>query len=131
MSMLNYSELKIQGYLFCQDITVNQAKVLLKFRTRMVNYGNNYKGTNKQNECLMCQNHPDSQESIFDCKYNQNNVKLRGTYEDIFTREIKIEVIETIEQIYKHRERKLKFYMMDDAESSCRYKFLTLVIFLT
>ena len=108
MSNLSYKELKIQGYLLCQEITVNQAKVLVKFRTRMENYGNNFKGTNKNLACLMCENHPDSQEFIFDCNYNKNNVKLRGKYKDIFTQKIEIEVIETLEKIYKHRESKLE-----------------------
>ena len=108
MSNLSYKELKIQGYLLCQEITVNQAKVLVKFRTRMANYGNNFKGTNKNLACLMCENHPDSQEFIFDCIYNKNNVKLRGKYKDIFTQKIEIEVIETLEKIYKHRESKLE-----------------------
>ena len=108
MSKLEYKELKIQDYLLCQDITVSQAKVLLKFRTRMANYGNNFKGTNKHTACLMCENHPDSQEFIFECKYNKDNLNLRGKYEDIFTHKINNEVIETLEKIYKHRECKLK-----------------------
>ena len=56
----------------------------------------------------MCENHPDSQEFIFECKYNKDNLNLRGKYEDIFTHKIKNELIETLEKIYKNRECKLK-----------------------
>ena len=59
---LFYPELKLQVCLKGKDITVNQAKILLKFRTRMAKYSNNYGGTNDAKQCELCQTHSDRQE---------------------------------------------------------------------
>ena len=39
----------------------------------------------------LCQNHPDSPEYIYTCEFNQNNVEVRGEYQDILKKEIQIE----------------------------------------
>ena len=41
---LIYGELKIRGYLKVQKIQPQQAKLIFKFRSRMVNVKQNYKG---------------------------------------------------------------------------------------
>ena len=105
---LYYHELKIQSYLRCQDITVTRAKILLKFRTRMARYGTNFRGTsNEADLCELCQTHRDAQEEIYICEFNKKHIRLQGTYLDLFNSEVKVEVIKTLEEIYKKRENKL------------------------
>ena len=105
---LNYHELKIQNYLLCQEISVHQAKILLKFRTRMANYGNNFLGNNEIKHCKLCESHPDSQDKIYDCKFNQQNIKMSGKYEDIFDKNISPKLVKMLEEISKKREEKLR-----------------------
>ena len=57
LQCLEYDEFKLQGYLRNKNISVNQAQILLKFRTRMANYANNYWGTNPDMPCKLCSNH--------------------------------------------------------------------------
>ena len=72
---LYYHELNIQSYLRCQDITVTQAKILLKFRTRMARYGTNFRGTsNEADLCELCQTHRDAQEEIYICEFNKKHI---------------------------------------------------------
>ena len=102
---LEYDELKVQGYLKNQDVSVTQAQILLKFRTRMANYSNNYKGSNSDQKCTLCQNHGDNQHDIYICDFNQKNVKLSGKYNDLFKGDIDISVIKSLEAVYKLREK--------------------------
>ena len=104
---LCYPELKLQSYLERQDITVKQAKILLKFRTRMAKYSNNYGCTNDAKQCELCQTHSDRQEEIYMCEFNKKNIRLCGSYMDLFQSEVKVEVIKTLEEIYKKRENTL------------------------
>ena len=104
---LEYAELKVQGYLHNQNISVTQAKILLKFRTRMANYSNNYKGSNSSQKCKLCQNHEDNQQDIYICDFNQKNIKLGGKYTDLFKSDIDLSTIRTLEAVYKLREKKL------------------------
>ena len=60
-----------------------------------------------ESACKLCQNHPDSQEYIYTCEFNINNVEVRGEYENIFKKEIKIETIRVLENIYKTRMKRL------------------------
>ena len=96
---IEYTELKMQKYLSSGLVSASQGKILLKFRSRMANYDNNFGSS--ESACKLCQNHPDSQEYIYKCEFNQNNVEVRGEYEDIFKNEITIETISVLENIYK------------------------------
>jgi hypothetical protein len=104
---LKYDELKVQAYLKNRDISVKQAHILLKFRTRMADYANNYQGTNMEQQCRLCQNHPDNQEDIVKCDFNTKNIKLCGSYVDLFKSDVDITVIKSLEALYKLRENKL------------------------
>ena len=105
---LYYRELSLQSYLRCQNITVTQAKILLKFRTRMARYGNNYRGTSSDTDlCELCQTHRDAQDEIYICEFNKKHVTLNGTYQDLFNSEVKLEIVKILEEVYKKRENKL------------------------
>ena len=104
MKNIQHQELKMQDYLSLENITVNQAKILLKFRTRMANYGQHFKGTNKLSQCQLCDEHLDSQDTIFQCKTNKKNFNTNFNYDDIFLEKIEVNLIKTLETIYKFKE---------------------------
>ena len=52
MANLNYSELKIQGYMQSKEITVENSKILLSWRLRMARFGANY--GNRNELCPLC-----------------------------------------------------------------------------
>ena len=104
MKNIQHQELKMQDYLSLENVTVNQAKVLLKFRTRMANYGQNVKGTNKLSQCQLCDEHLDSQDTICQCKTNMKNFNTNFNYDDIFLEKIEVNLIKTLETIYKFKE---------------------------
>ena len=63
---LKYQKLEMQEFLRNQEISVNQAKILLKYRTGMADY--------------KCGKHQDSQEEIFDCEVVKNISKISLKY---------------------------------------------------
>ena len=107
LDQLEYDDLKIQGYLKNKDVSVNQAQILTKFRTRMAKYENNYKGTSTNQNCKLCQNHSDDQQEIYQCDFNLKNLNLRGKYEDLFKSDVDVSIIKSLEALYKLREKKL------------------------
>ena len=52
-------------------------------------------------------NHPDLQEDIYECEFNKDNIRLNGSYYDMFEEEVNIDVIQSLEKIYNQRENKL------------------------
>ena len=99
--------MKLQSYLRNKSISVTQAHILAKFRTRMANYANNYGGTNQDLPCRLCSNHSDKQEEIYTCEFNKQNVDLQGRYQDLFRSDVEVTVIKSLEALYKLRENKL------------------------
>ena len=84
MADLEYSELDIQKYLKDKAITVQQAKILFKFRTRMENFSNNFKGGKPTELCPLCRRNADMQKHSYQCNIIIKNIQVMGRYEDIF-----------------------------------------------
>ena len=108
LDSLFYKDLKIQNHLISKENTVNQSQVLMKYRSRMAKYANNYEQTEGILDCKLCGNHPDLQEDFYECVFNKENVMLKGSYSDIFQAKINIDTIQTLEKIYRLRENKLE-----------------------
>ena len=106
---LSYKDLKIRNHLTSTENTINQAKILMLYRSRMAKYANNYEQTEGILDCKLCGNHPDQQEEIYECDYNKKRIVLNGSYRDIFQEKINTDSIQTLEKIYNLRENKLSW----------------------
>ena len=100
---LFYRELKLQNYFYDEEVTCSQAQVIFSFRTRMANFSENYPGREGTKGCSLCQNHLDLQKLSFQCSVVKDSVEIRGSYSNIFSEYIKLETVQTIEQITKFR----------------------------
>ena len=104
MENLHFDKLELAKYLELQELTVTEAKAVFQFRSRMANFKNNYRGTNPVNICPLCMNHPDTQQSAFQCSVLRKNVVINGTYSNIIDGNISKELAITITNIMKFRE---------------------------
>ena len=103
---LFYVELEIQQYLKDKKITRKQAHILFRFRTRMANYWDNFKGSQYNPVCPVCNdaNSVDTQQHSFQCNVLAQYVEVNGKYEDIFYSKVDNKLAETVENITKLRE---------------------------
>ena len=105
MNNLEYKELKLQEYFQLPRIRIEQVREIFKFRTRMLTFGENFRGAKESVICPLCRSHADSQAWCLQCpammKELSSSVKLDGIYGD----EVTIETAETIEEIMKIRKR--------------------------
>ena len=105
---ISHKKLKMSKYFELKEITVDQAKLVFQFRSRMANYKDNYKSTNPVNVCPLCHNHSDTQEQSFKCSIVLESTEVKGKYKNIIEGDITKEVARTIENITKIRESSLK-----------------------
>ena len=77
----------LDGMQYFQDhrISAEQAKLLFRFRTRMVNVRNNFRNHYKCSSCPLCGIHQDTQEHLFDCIMIKKHYQLTTEYSDIFS----------------------------------------------
>ena len=103
MEKLDYNEIKIQKYLLSEQLKPKQKRLIFKYRTRMAEFGENYRGGRSQVMCPLCETHLDNQELSYQCLEIRSKLKIMGKIEDIFKEEISLETVETIEKISELR----------------------------
>ena len=107
MVNLKYYQLEMQEYLKSNKISTTRKKILFKFRTRMINVGQNY-GNKKC--CPLCKQHDDTQQHMLDCfmmkLHCQEIYKTEHSYNDIFnlTRNNLVNISKLCESIIRTRE---------------------------
>ena len=103
MEKLDYNEIKMQNYLLSEQLKPKQKRLIFKYRTRMAEFGENYRGGRSQVMCPLCETHLDNQELSYQCLEIRSKLKIMGKIEDIFKEEISLETAETIEKITELR----------------------------
>ena len=106
MANVAYDELKIQKYMLRDDIKVEQKRLIFKHRTRMAEYGENFRGGKDQVFCPFCKLHLDSQERSFSCPVISADVEIVGSIQNIYSDDIKLETVETIKNITEYRKKR-------------------------
>ena len=107
MDELVFTELKIQKYLESEELTVNQKRNIFALRTRMADFGENFRNGGPSIPCKMCGLHVDSQTHAVNCQEILNSVKVTGNYQEIFTDNISRETAKMLEMMSKLRKDKL------------------------
>ena len=106
LDYLEYPELKLQSYLIDENIPVNEARNLYRYRTRCAKYKENMKNgyITTSLACPMCLVQPDTQSHSVQCPEVRAKVKVEGSYKDIFQDEIPTDISKTLLRINKFRE---------------------------
>ena len=103
LKSLKYEKLEKQDYL--TNLDVKLAKTAFRFRTRMAQFGGNFKGQGPLEPCPLCGEHPDLQELCFQCPEVVNKIQVNELYENIFEPTISRELAKNLEEILKIREK--------------------------
>ena len=86
MDNLSYNKLELQEYLKLKNCNAPQAKIMFRYRCRMANFGENFRGPRGPQICPMCSNHLDNQHLSFVCPKVQASVEVDVDYANIFKR---------------------------------------------
>ena len=105
MKNLNYSSITMQNYFKRRDLDVEQKKTIFKFRTRMSEFGDNFRGGREQVLCPLCDTHVDKQELSYECKVIQKEIDIKGSYQEIYSDNININTVKTLQKILETRKR--------------------------
>ena len=104
MENLNYFKLKLQNYLRDKNISVDEARNLFRYRTRVAKFKQNMKSSFSVATCPFCLVQPDTKAHTFQCPDLKLKVKLEGNYCDIFSENIPKDISITLLKISKIRE---------------------------
>ena len=94
----------MQEYLKSNKFSTSEAKAVFSWRTRMVDFNENYKTSYGHIPCPLCHLHLDSQVMAFQCPEIKANINIIGKYEDIFNEDISQMLVQSVVKIMQYRE---------------------------
>ena len=105
MDDLWYSNLNLQEYMKTNKFSADEVRTIFAYRTRMAKFKENFRNGSENIPCPLCQIHFDKQSMAFQCPMIKDNVELKGNYEDVFKEDIPKELVITLTQISRFREK--------------------------
>ena len=108
MVNLHYNSLNIQSYFTSEELKTEEKRTIFKYRVRMANFGENYRGGAYSTTCPLCNLHLDNQEMSFQCPIIRNMIKVEGNISDIYKEDIEKQTIQTILKITNYRNNNLE-----------------------
>ena len=106
MEKLRYSDLKLQDYLKDGKLKAEEMKTLFKYRTRMENFWENFRGGEEYKVCPLCKLHLDNQEMSLQCPEIIKHVNVKGNLSDIYKHKISYDIVRTLTEISEYRKEK-------------------------
>ena len=96
--------LETQEYFKNTELNLEDIRITFRYRTRMENFGENFRGGRTHVMCPFCNTHIDSQLLSTSCPIIKQHIPNISDISDIFTNHIKTETIQTIREISRIRE---------------------------
>ena len=107
MQSLKYNDLSMQAYLLREDLRVEQKRTVFQFRTRMAEFGENFRAGREKVMCPLCFLHLDSQDMGPACPV-WRDLNITGNYSDIYSNSVSTETITDMEKVIEYRNRNMK-----------------------
>ena len=114
LERLHYGELQIQDYLLDNQLTHDDKITILKLRTRMSDFGENFRAGKEFTVCPVCSSHLDCQSFLLQCpgliheirtKFGPNHI---DSIDEVYAEKISTKTIKTLTYAMDVRKTKLK-----------------------
>ena len=84
-------------------MTTQKARLTFKYRTRMLNFGENFRGSEETKLCPLCNEHKDDQNEIEHCKQMKDKYKNLERCKVIYSDSTNQEAIELLSCVVDYR----------------------------
>lgn len=116
MSKLNYEDLKPRKYLENKEIKLNKKIQVFKYMTRMLMFGENFRGGLNETICPLFFTHKDSQDLAFTCPEIRRHLDISANIEDIYNEDISLKHVDSIRKF-----RSFKIFRDESIYLNCCY----------
>ena len=107
MKSLMYTDLKTQDFYLSSELSADEVRSVFLFRVHMCQFSANFRGTSACDTCLLCRNHPDSQEWLPECKEIRKqfgDLNIREIIQNVYSECVRPESVRSLIQILRYRE---------------------------
>ena len=102
---VEYEKFETQDYIINNRITNYQKTLVFKYRTHMLEFKENFKGSNEDRKCPVCGKHPDSQDLIDECEELRTKFENIDRCKNLYSDVIEEKDVRLLESIIKEREK--------------------------
>ena len=104
---VKYSELKMQSYLSNELLSLEEKRTIFKFRSRMADFGDNFKAGRTFTICPLCKLHFDSQLLCLQCPAIKKvlGVDANLNIDDVYSDEVSVKSARILVQVVNERQR--------------------------
>ena len=107
MANLEYNNMEMQSYFLREDVKIEQKRIIFKYRTRMAEFGENFRAGRHTVICPFCFSQLDSQDLGAMCPIIQTKMKIIEDISDVYSEHISQGTIETLEKLSEYRKSNL------------------------
>ena len=105
MKNLVYEEYAMQAYFIDQGMSTEYARYAFKFRTRMLSFKENFKGSHNTTMCSLCEKHSDHQDTIVSCEDLTSRFDNVDKLKNIYGAGPFVEEVKLLTKVMKFREK--------------------------
>ena len=104
---VKYSELKMQSYLSNELLSLEEKRTIFKFRSRMADFGDNFKAGRTFTICPLCKLHFDSQLLCLQCPAIKKvlGVDANLNIDDVYSDYVSVKSARILVQVVNERQR--------------------------
>ena len=105
MGNVSYGELKMQEYFKQPGANINELRDTFKFRDKMLEFGQYYRGSAVFVSCPLCSTHIDEQDMLFQCPVMKSEVELHIDLNKIYTDNVDSKAIKEVSKVMNMRRK--------------------------
>ena len=109
MQWIDYSHLGMQEIYSSSELSIEEARTIFLFRVHMCQFTHNFRGTNVYDLCLLCRNHPDTQEAMSECKELKRQfacLNIEELIKNVYSGNVRTESARDLKRILCYRDEK-------------------------
>ena len=95
----------MQSYLKSKLLTVDQKKLVFKARTRILEFGENFKAGEEHIMCPLCHLHFDNQDLVTECPEIRKKIISESRISDLYKETVNVKTVTMLEEIMTARKK--------------------------
>ena len=107
LNSLTYSEFRTRNYIMSDELNTNEKRLVFKVRTRMIEFGENFKGGMAHIMCPLCNLHFDHQDLATECPSIRDKVEITGSFSNLYKDKVCLNSVKLASKIMDIRKQQV------------------------
>ena len=107
LNSLSYPEFSARNYIMSDELNTKEKRLVFKVRTRMIEFGENFKGGMAHIMCPLCNLHFDHQDLATECPSIRDKVEITGSFSNLYKDKVCLNSVKLASKIMDIRKQQV------------------------